>query len=309
MIMKKYFHNIMICTLFMIATIGSPTVVSAQELNANVEINTSRLDGTNKAVFDNLKQSVTTFLNERKWTNMQFANNERIRCGFNIIINKYSSDNGLTTCDAYITAQRPIYGSTYNTVTFSKKDKDFSFTFHEFDQLEFNEENIENSLTALLAYYAYLIIGIDMDTMSPLGGTEMLEKAMTIVNNSQTLNVKGWKAFDDATNRFGILNDYLEEKFSPFRQMQYKYHREGMDQMTENPDLARNAITESFDLLKEARSNKPMSSWPLMFSEYKRDEIVGIYRGQENESKKQPIFELLTKINASQSAYWKQMLK
>lgn len=280
-----------------------------QELNATVEINTSRLDGTNKAVFDNLKQSITAFLNERHWTNQQYNINERIKCGFTIIVSKYGSDNGLATCEAYINSQRPVYGSTYNTTVFSKKDKDFQFNHNEFDQLEFSIDNIDNSLTALLAYYAYLIIGLDMDTMSPLGGTEMLEKAMTIVNNSQSLNVKGWKAFDDATNRFGILNDYLEEKFAPFRHLQYRYHREGLDKMTENPDLARTAITDCFTLLKEARENKPMSGWPLLFSEYKRDELVGIYRGQETENNKQPLYEFLTKLNAAQTAYWKQMLK
>lgn len=281
----------------------------AQELNATVEINTSRIDGTSKSVFDNMKESVTAFLNERHWTNLQFNNNERIKCGITIVLSKYNSDTGLTTGEGYISIQRPVYGSTYNTVTFSRKDKDFSFNYHEFDQLEFNDENVQHSLTALLAFYAYLIIGIDLDTMAPLGGTEILDKAMAVVNNSQNLNVKGWKAFEDSGNRFALINDYLEEKFSPFRQLQYKYHREGLDNMVENPDLARTSITESINLLKEARDAKPLSFWPQLFTEYKRDELVGIYRGQGTESTKQPIYDLLVKLNASQTAYWKQLLK
>ena len=281
----------------------------AQELNATVEINTSRIDGTSKSVFDNMKESVTAFLNERHWTNLQFNNNERIKCGITIVLNKYNSDTGLTTGEGYISIQRPVYGSTYNTVTFSRKDKDFSFNYHEFDQLEFNDENVQHSLTALLAFYAYFIIGIDLDTMAPLGGTEILDKAMAVVNNSQNLNVKGWKAFEDSGNRFALINDYLEEKFSPFRQLQYKYHREGLDNMVENPDLARTSITESINLLKEARDAKPLSFWPQLFTEYKRDELVGIYRGQGTESTKQPIYDLLVKLNASQTAYWKQLLK
>ncbi len=282
---------------------------TAQELNATVEINTSRIDGTNKNVFDNLKESITAFLNERHWTNLQFNNNERIKCGFTIILSKYNSDTGLASGEGYISIQRPVYGSTYNTITFSRKDKDFNFNFHEFDQLEFSDENVQNSLTALLAFYAYFIIGIDLDTMAPLGGTEILDKAMAVVNNSQNFNVKGWKSFDDSSNRFALINDYLEEKFVSFRQLQYKYHREGLDNMTENPDLARTAITESINLLKEARDGKPLSFWPQLFTEYKRDELVGIYRGQGTESTKQPIYDLLVKLNASQSAYWKQLLK
>ena len=157
-----------------------PVNMAGQELNATVEVNTSRIDGTNKAVFDNLKEAITTFLNERHWTNMQFNNNERIKCGFTIVLNKYNSDTGLTSGEGFISVQRPVYGSTYNTVTFSRKDKDFSFNYHEFDQLDFNDENVQNSLTALLAFYAYFIIGIDLDTMAPLGGTEILDKAMAV---------------------------------------------------------------------------------------------------------------------------------
>lgn len=302
----KRFHNIITLSLLALLVL-IPT--KAQELNAKIDINTSRLDGTNKAVFDDLKQTITTFMNERHWTNQQYSVNERIKCSITIIISKYTEDDGLATCQAYIVVQRPIYGSTYNSVTLLRKDEDFCFNYHEFDQLNFNIDNIDNSLTALLAYYAYLIIGLDMDTMSPLGGTEVLEQAMTVVNNSQNFNVQGWKAFDDASNRFGLINDYLEEKFVPFRQMQYKYHREGLDHMTENPDLARKAITESIMLVKEARENKPMSSWPQLFSEYKRDELVGIYRGQETESTKQPVYDFLVKLNASQSSYWKELLK
>ena len=289
-------------------TIGAGNAC-AQELNATVEVNTSRVDGTNKAVFDDLKPAITSFLNDRRWTNMQYNVNERIKCGITIIVNKYSDDTGLASCEAYISAQRPVYGSTYNTVTISRKDKNFDFYYHQFDQLNFSDDNVDNALTALLAYYAYLIIGIDMDTMSPLGGTEVLDKAMTVVNNSQSLNIKGWKSFEDNSNRFGILNDYLEEKFQPFRQMQYKYHREGLDVMTQNTDRARNAITESLNLLKEARDNKPLSTWPQLFTEYKRDELVGIYHGQSTESVKQPIYDFLVKLNASQSAYWKELLK
>lgn len=302
--MKKAFCYIFVCLL----SLGA-RVAKAQELNMTIDINTSRIEGTNKAVFDDLKQTLTTFMNDRHWTNYQYNTNERIKCTLTIIINKYSDNNGLATCDAYISVLRPVFNSTYNTTIFSRRDKDFVFNYHEFDQLEFSDENVNNSLTALLAYYAYLIIGVDMDTMSPLGGSEVLDKALAVVNNAQNLGVKGWKAFDDNSNRFAAINDYLDEKFAPFRQLQYKYHREGLDNMAENPDLARNAITECISLLREAKDGKPLSSWPLWFTEYKRDELVGIYRGQEAPDKKQPIYDLLVKLNASQSAYWKLLLK
>lgn len=298
-----------LCYILILVLSFVSLVLNAQELNMTVDINTSRIEGTNKAVFDDLKQSLTTFMNERHWTSYQYNANERIKCALTIIVNKYSDDNGLATCDAYVSVQRPVFNSAYSTTIFSRRDKDFVFNYHEFDQLEFSDQTVDNTLTALLAYYAYLIIGVDMDTMSPLGGSEVLDKALAVVNNSQNLPTKGWKAFDDNTNRFAAINDYLDEKFVPFRQLLYRYHREGLDKMAENPDIARNAITECMTLLRQAKDGKPLSSWPMWFSEYKRDELVGIYRGQESPDKKQPIYDLLVKINASQSAYWKQILK
>ena len=281
----------------------------AQELNATVEINTEHVQGTNKSVFDNLKASLTQFINERHWTGAQYELNERIKCSFNIIVNKYNESNGLMTCEAYIQSSRPVFNSSYITTTLSIHDTDFNFEFQEFDQLEFRDDQVDNNLTALIAYYAYLIIGIDMDTMSPEGGTDVLEKAVVLVNNAQNLNAKGWKAFDKDNNRYGIINDYMAEALKPFRQLQYDYHRKGLDNMAKGPDQAREEITASMDQLEKAYFAKTRSALPKLFTEYKRDELVGIYQGKETTAKKQKMGDLLKKINASQSAYWKKMLE
>lgn len=283
--------------------------LKAQELDVTINLNTQQIEGTKTSVFESLRNSMMQFLNERNWTGQQYANNERIKCTFSINVNKFSEESGLFTCEAYIQSSRPVFNSTYMTTTLSLRDKDFNFEFHEYDQLEFRDDQIDNALTALMAYYAYLIIGIDLDTMSPLGGTEILQKAMTVANNAQSLNVKGWKAFDDVKNRFGIINDYLDGSMEPFRQMQYIYHRKGLDQMVSSSDEARAAITEAIGLLKTAKSNKSLSSLPQLFSEYKRDELVGIYNKQETSAKKQDIYDFLVKLNAAQSSYWKKILE
>lgn len=281
----------------------------AQELDATIDINTQRIQGTNKSAFDNLKTTLTQFVNDHHWTDMQFAENERIKCTFSIICNKYNPDTGLMTCEAYIQSTRPVFNSSYTTTTLSIHDKNFNFDFQEFDQLEFRDDQVEQNLTALFAFYAYLIIGIDMDTMAPEGGTEILQKALDVANNAQNINTKGWKAFDDNTNRFAVINDYLDGTMKPFRQMQYDYHRKGLDAMTSNKEQARQAITESLTLLKTAYTNKSRSTLPRLFTEYKRDELVGIYNKQETSAKKQEIYDNLIKINASQSAYWKKILE
>lgn len=283
--------------------------VNAQELNATVNLNTQQIEGTKTSVFESLRNVMMQFLNDRSWTGQQYAPKERIRCTFSINVSKFSEESGLFTCEAYIQSTRPVFNSSYMSPTLSLRDKDFNFEFHEYDQLEFRDDQIDNALTALMAYYAYLIIGIDLDTMSPLGGTDVLQKALAVANNAQSLNFKGWKAFDDVKNRFGIVNDYLDGSMEPFRQLQYMYHRKGLDQMATNSDEARNAITESMKLLKTARSNKSLSSLPQLFSEYKRDELVGIYSGKETSAKKQELYDFLVKLNASQSSYWKKMLE
>lgn len=282
----------------------------AQELNATIELNTQKIEGTNKSVFDNLKTTLTSFINERQWTEYTYQNNEKIRCSFNIIVNKYTESNGMFECECYIQCTRPVFNTAYTSTTLQIHDKKFNFRFQEFDQLNYDDEHITNSLTALVAYYCYLIIATDMDTMSPMGGTEFLQKAMNIVNNAQSLDATGWKAFEDATNRFGIINDWVSESMNPLRQLQYDYHRKGLDMMAEKPDEARKAITTSIlTNLKAANGNKPLSKLPLLWTETKRDELVGIYKGQGSQSEKQDIYNLLVKLNAAQSSYWKELQK
>lgn len=281
----------------------------AQELNARVKVNAQMIQGTSTSIFENLEHTITEFLNTQQWTNLQFQRNERIDCSFNIVVKKYDESSNAFTCSLVVQSNRPVYGSTYNTVAYSLTDNSFSFTYQEFDQLNFRIESIDNDLTALLAYYAYMIIGIDLDTMSPLGGTEVLQQARLISNSAQslTLSAKGWKAFDDYKNRYGIINDYLDGGMEPMRQLMYKYHRQGLDVMAENAERGRASILECFDLLKEAHENKAMSLVPQVWTDYKRDEIANIFKGKGSSTEKNGMYELLMNINTAQSAYWNQI--
>ena len=285
------------------------TLTLGQELQATISINTQKVEGTKTSVFDDLQQNITQFLNDRSWTDLQFKNQERIKCNISIIVSEFDESSGAFSAEAYIVSQRPVFNASYTTTTFSHHDTDFDFEYHEFDQLDFRDDQIDDPLTALLAYYAYLIIGIDLDTFSPLGGTDVLQKAMDVADNAQSLSTGGWSAFDDSKNRYGIISDYMNGSLESFRQMQYTYHRKGLDQMAGNPDQGRAAITEAMTLLKSAYTNKTLSALPRLFSEYKRDEIVGIYNGYETKTVKQPIYDTLVKINASQSTYWKKILE
>ena len=288
----------------------SLTPTSAQELDAKIKINHSKVGVTDKNVFENLEQTLEQFVNERQWTALQFQKNERISVNINITVNKYDKTNGLFECSALIQANRPVWGAQYSSVLYNNRDADFNFQFVEFDQLNFNEENIDNQLTALIAYYAYLIIGLDLDSFSPLGGTDILQRCMYLTNNAQNLTFPGWKAFDDSRNRFAIINDYLDEGMKPFRQLQYDYYRKGMDEMANNAERGRTNISTALEEdLKVAHSNKPLSLLPQIWTDYKRDELASIYKGKGTQKEKETIYEILSSINASQNDAWEKVRK
>ena len=282
----------------------------AQELQAKITINTQKVGVTDKSVFENLQQTLEQFVNERQWTEYQFQNNERIVCNFNITVNKYDKTSNLFECSALIQANRPVYNSQYTTTLYNNTDKNFNFEFAEFDQLNFNEEMVDNQLTALFAYYAFLIIGLDLDSFSPLGGTDVLQRCMNLTNNSQNLDFPGWKAFDDSRNRFAIINDYLDEGMKPLRQLQYDYYRSGLDEMANNAERGRTNISKALEEgLKKAHENKPLSLLPQIWTDFKRDELSSIYKGKGTQKEKETIYELLSGINASQNNAWEQIRK
>lgn len=282
--------------------------VAAQELNARITINHSQIQGTDNAVFDGLQQTLTLFVNDRQWTALQFQKNERIPCSFNITVTKYDKSTNMFTCKAVIQATRTAYNSSYNTTIYSNQDNDFNFEYAQFDQLNFNEEAVDNQLTALMAYYAFLMIGINLDTFAPMGGEDVLQRCMNLANNCQNLNFPGWKAFDNDHNRFAIINDYLDGAMKPFRQLQYDYYRNGLDEMATNADRGRTNISTAIEEnLKKCHEDRPMSLLPQIWTDYKRDELANIYKGKGTQKEKEQVYEILFGINASQNNAWQQI--
>ena len=280
----------------------------AQELQAKVTINHQQVQGTDVSVFEALQQTLEQFINDRQWTNLQFQKNERIVCNFNITVTKYDPSSNVFTATAMIQANRPVYNSAYTTTLYNNKDNDFSFEFSQFDQLEFNEEMIDNQLTAMIAYYANLIISLDLDSFSPMGGEDVLQRCMNLTNNAQNLDFPGWKAFDNDRNRFAIINDYLDGGMAPFRQLQYDYYRKGLDEMANNADRGRTAITTALEEdLKKCHENKPLSMLPQIWTDYKKEELANIYKGKGTQKEKESVYDILFSINASQNNTWEKI--
>ena len=307
----SFMNRLNVILFLLLFQVCSEVQLLAQELNCTVKVNHAQVQGTKTGVFETLETAVSEFMNNREWTDLQFQKAERIDCTMNITVKKYEESSGHFNCELLWQVTRPVYNSAYNSTVFSMRDTQFNFTFQEQDNLDFNINNLDNNLTAMLGYYAYLFIGLDMDTFAPLGGTDVLHMVESIVNNAQSSQASdgGWKAFGDDRNRHAIINDYMESSLEPIRQMQYKYYRQGLDEMAQNADRGRAAVTEALEMLKEAHSNKPLSQLPTIYTDFKRDEIVSIYSGHGTEKEKQEVYDIVSDINASQGSYWAKIKK
>lgn len=295
-------------TFAALALLLLPSMSKAQELYAKVTINHNQIQGTDASVFDDLQENLTQFINDRQWTSLQFQKNERINCNFNITVTKYDNSSNVFTCKAIVQANRPVYNSSYTTTIYNNTDNDFNFEYAQFDQLQFNEENVDNQLTALIAYYAYLIIGLDLDTFAPMGGEDILQRCMNLANNSQNLNYPGWSAFDNDRNRFAFINNYLDGAMAPFRQLQYDYYRLGLDEMASNAERGRTNVTTALENnLKKCHEDRPLSQLPQIWTDYKKDELANIYKGKGTQKEKESVYEILFSINASQNNSWEKI--
>jgi hypothetical protein len=293
----------------MVAMFAS-SMATAQELQVKINLNTQQIERTDKSIFENLQQTLEQWMNDRQWTELQFMKHERIVVNFNLTVTKYDASNNLFECTAMIQANRPVFNSAYTTTLYNNKDGDFNFYFAQFDQLNYNDETVDNQLTALMAYYAYLIIGLNLDSFAPLGGTEVLQRCMHLVNNAQDLGFSGWKSFEDSRNRFALINDYLDEQMKPFRQLQYDYYRTGLDEMANNVERGRANVTTALEKgLKVAHEQKPLSLLPQIWTDYKRDELANIYEGKGTQKEKEAVYDLLLNINAAQSNAWDKIRK
>ena len=290
---------LIICTFFSILTING------QELSAKVNINHQQIQGTDNAIFEELKEKLEEIMNTQQWTPLKFLEQERISCSFNITVKEYKREEGIWVCSCMIQANRPVYNSSYTTTVFQFQDNDFTFVYNQFDNLNYNEEIIDNQLLALFAYYSYLIIGMDLDSFSPKGGSDVLNRCLNLTNNAQNLDFPGWKAYDSNKNRFAIINDYMEGAMEPFRLLQYDYYRKGLDEMANNAERGRTEISTAItEDLQKAHKDRSTSMLPQIWTDYKKDELANIYKGKGTSKEKEQVYDVLFSINPSQSNSW-----
>ena len=280
--------------------------ISAQELNCTVQINSEQIPGSNKSVYITLQKSITEFLNNRRWTELSFSNEERIECSINIIIKKVDAD--AYTAEIQIQSRRPVYNTTYYSTLFNFKDIDFVFNYKEFDQLEMNQNTITSNLTAVLAYYAYVVIGYDLDSYSRLGGTACFQAAEGIVNSAQGANLTGWNAFESTRNRYALINNLLDEGFSKYRNFFYEYHRLGLDVMSTNSANGRAKIAEGLPVLRDVNRSTPSAIAISSFLDAKNDELINIFSKGTTQEKTDAV-QVLSDVNPTKSSLYEKILK
>lgn len=282
-----------------LALIVMSIAMTAQELKCTISINSEQVQGSNKAVFTTLQQSMEEFVNTQRWTNMTFQEKERIECSMMIVV-KNVQDN-MFVCEFTCQSRRPVFGTTYTTPTLNIKDENFTFTYQEYDRMEFQTNTFTSNLTALVAYYCYLIIGHDMDSFAKLGGTPYFQVCEDIVTSAQSASIDnaemvGWKAFESNRNRYALTNNLMDEAFKKYRAYYYDYHRHGLDEMVNNVANGRARIAKDIKVLKEAYNARPATYLVGTFVDAKADELVNIFKRGTAEEKNR-VYELLMDID------------
>ena len=282
------------------------TTCSAQELNCSVQVLHSQIQSSDKRVFETLRNSIYEFMNNRKWTDDVFKTEERIECSMLINISEWIPPD-VFKGTMQIQSRRPVYNSSYPALLLNFNDNNIDFRYLEDEPLEFSETSHISNLTSILAFYAYIIIGMDYDSFSLEGGTPYFQKAQTVVNNAQSASEEGWKAFKPK-NRYWLVEDILYQAYRPARECLYKYHRQGLDMMSENTESSRTAILESIELLEKVHIEKPNSFILQVFFDAKADELVSIF-SESFPDEKPRVVSILSKIDPGHINKYQNILK
>lgn len=280
----------------------------AQELNCQVTVLTPQIQSSDKRIYTTLQTAIFEFMNNTKWTEDKFKNQERIECSMTITVTERTSNDEFKG-NIQVQANRPIFKSSYSSPVFNFRDDDFQFRYLEYQTIEFNQSGTNNpNLVAALSFYAYMILGIDYDTFSPMGGSLYFQKAQTIVANSQNLPEKGWRAFEGTRNRYWLSENFNNPIFKPVRQLLYDYHRKGLDIMADKKDDAVGIIAESIKNLEPVYREKPGSFLMQALFVAKADEIVNIF-SQAAPDAKARVMNTLNEIDPANGSKYQQIMK
>lgn len=285
-----------------------PWTTFGQELNCNVTINVGpRVQTTDRTVFSAMKTAIEQFVNQRKWTPDAYRPHEKIECSLLININEMPSI-GVFSAQVQIQSARPVFNTNYKTLLLNFADRDWEFEYIESQPLEYNDNSFTSNLTSILAFYSYLIIGFDHDSFSELGGTPYFQRALTVVNNSQSTGRPGWQALGSNRNRYWIVENLLNPQYVDVRRTIYRYHRHGLDTFTETPDKSRETILEGLKSIQSARNANPNAILLISFFDAKSRELANIFSDGNLQIRRQA-YDVVTGIDPSNRATYENMIR
>lgn len=297
--MKKFWLLLIVCFV--------AQQIMAQELRCNISISSTKIQGANKTVFETMQSDLYEFMNNRKWTDHKYTMDERIECSFFINLEQQISSDEFKG-SIQVQAKRPVFNSSYETVLLNIKDNDFQAKYVEYQTLEFNESSNKDNLTNILAYYAYIVLGMDYDSFSPEGGTEFFQKAQAIVNNSQNAVQKGWKSYESERNRYWLVENILNKSYSAMRACTYQYNRQGLDIMSDKAPEGRAVIAESLKSIQKVFRTRPSLYILQVFFDAKSDELVNVF-SKSFPDEKNRVSVILNECDPSNGSKYEKILK
>lgn len=278
--------------LLIIYSLTATAVITAQELNCTVEVNSQQVS-SQEQIFTSLQEAISEYMNSTKFTSAQFAPNEKIECRLFLTAKEYTDD--VVKGDLQVQSSRPVYNSSYTTTLLNYKDNKIEFEYRPGEPLVFSETTMESNLTALLNYYAYLILTLDFDSFSPQGGEPYYERLQNIVQMAQSSGEVGWKTYDDNRNRAAVLAALTDPNTRAIRDLIYQYHRQGLDEMSVAPDKGRQNITQALAILGQIREKAPMSVALNLWHDAKLDELINVY-SKGSQSERDEVYKLLNEL-------------
>lgn len=296
-------YKIIILLIFCLFSIK----VQSQELICNVEVSSQQIQGSDRRIYETLKNAIHEFMNNQNWTNYNFKYNERIECSILINVTERPSPD-LFKCDMTIALRRPVFNSSYNSVLFNYIDKDVDIEYIENQPLDFNVGMFSSNLTSILAYYAYIMIGLDFDSFTLKGGDPYYEAALNIVNSAQTSGFSGWNSSENTRNRFWLLENLTNPTYSGIRNFYYEYHLNGLDIMYETPEKGRQSILETLKYLQKVKQSRPGLLFLQIITDSKRDEFVNVF-SEGTPTEKTNSVTILNEIDPSNAMTYQKILQ
>ncbi len=279
----------------------------SQELNCAVSINASQIQTSDAGIFRDMENAIEQFMNGRKWTNDTYRTHEKILCNILITITRMPAI-GSFSASVQVQSARPIFNSSYTSLLFNFADREWEFEYIESMPLEYNDNTFTSNLTSMLAFYAYLMIGLDHDSFSELGGTQYFQRALTVVNNAQQSGSPGWQAVGSNRNRYWIVENLNNPQMGDLRRAIYTYHRLGLDTFESNPDASREVILEGLKDIKKVRDINPSAILVVSFFDAKGKELADIFSAGNIQVRRQA-YDIITAIDPSNRSAYEKIIR